>query len=803
MAIYYFRNVGTDWNNATNWSLTDGGGAAANFPVLGDTANFTSLSGNCTLTANAACTTLVFSGVGAGNYTGTFDVSSAAVIVSGDITFSATMTIVGSGSGIVANSTGNITSNGVTVPGIRLGNASSGITITLVDTLNVTNLYIGNAAGTYAINNASINVSGNLTIGTNTTNNVLTIGTSAINLIGTGTWSSTNTNGNTIGNNLTINTAGTITISGQVGFGNTPGNTLTYSSGTVSCSSATLLIPTSRSATLNCTSAMQWGSILMISSSTVTLTGDFYCNNLTVQTNGIINTSTAKYIYVSGNCTHQGTSSFTGTSKVIMAGTGTLQTTSTGIININIEINTLGTITISGTFRYAVGTFKYTTAASVVTTGSTFTTGAQTTVTLDTNGMSWNNVSLSAAVTVTNLSNLTISGNLACSTTTIINGFSTFIGGSLTQSNSTLFGTTTMVMTGTGTITCGAAGQIGSTAFTFEIATSGTITFASIFRWQGALLKYTSGTVNTTTNNNTFFYLANNTTLNTAGIVWNNVTLANGATAYTVTLASDLTLTGLLTIGHTASTAQVINGVGRTINAGGGITLTGTTSIISGTAAIRATGGTITGTNTVQLRNNLEIAGNVTFSSANPIYYNTGTFKYTSGVVTATGSTIISALATTFDTVGLTFNNVSLTGAATYTLSSLLQVGGTLTMGGGNQTLAGAAGFTANTLSIVPTAVRTVTLTANNTYTVTNNLTLTGASAGAKLSMVSTSPTVRAIFTVNPGTVQSVTNTNATRIDSSLGDTVLCGPYATLVDTLNWNVPYVTDDGTFLLMFGA
>ena len=74
MAIYYFRNTGnTDWNTASNWSLNDGGTASGAIPTTTDDAYFTSNSGNCTVnTATRVCANLIFSGVGAGDYSGTF-----------------------------------------------------------------------------------------------------------------------------------------------------------------------------------------------------------------------------------------------------------------------------------------------------------------------------------------------------------------------------------------------------------------------------------------------------------------------------------------------------------------------------------------------------------------------------------------------------------------------------------------------------------------------------------------------------------------------------------------------------------
>ena len=57
MPTYFFRNTGdTNWGTATNWSLTDGGGATGQVPLATDIARFSNNSGNCTVNgSNRVC----------------------------------------------------------------------------------------------------------------------------------------------------------------------------------------------------------------------------------------------------------------------------------------------------------------------------------------------------------------------------------------------------------------------------------------------------------------------------------------------------------------------------------------------------------------------------------------------------------------------------------------------------------------------------------------------------------------------------------------------------------------------------
>lgn len=161
--------------------------------------------------------------------------------------------------------------------------------------------------------------------------------------------------------------------------------------------------------------------------------------------------------------------------------------------------------------------------------------------------------------------------------------------------------------------------------------------------------------------------------------------------AITVTLQDNLTVNGLLSLGSTATTTSIN---GNTITASGGVTMngTGTTTIVTGTTNLKVTGGTINGnsnatTTLIQLRLNLEIAGNVTFTNGAWFYYNTNTLTHTSGTVTTTGSSIANnGINTTYACSGITWNTFS-AAAGTLTLNQDLNVSGLLQLSGGALTV--------------------------------------------------------------------------------------------------------------------
>jgi len=122
----------------------------------------------------------------------------------------------------------------------------------------------------------------------------------------------------------------------------------------------------------------------------------------------------------------------------------------------------------------------------------------------------------------------------------------------------------------------------------------------------------------------------------------------------TYTLTWNITSSGLVTLGLTTSTST-INWV-FTITCQNWLTMWWTTAVVTWTTNVKITWGTWSGAGT--LRNNFEIAGNITINGS--VFYNSGLFKYTSGTVTVTSSTLTISLSTITDFWGITLNNLIL-----------------------------------------------------------------------------------------------------------------------------------------------
>ena len=751
MAVRTVSNAGGNWNATTTWV----GGVV---PIAGDDVNFTATSGN--LTVNVSTANLIginftnYVGIitfnnnintngtvnlGTGGYTQdganglvingsatisgsttwsrAFTISLSSVTVT--ITLSSNLNITGLLTLSVINGTLNFTGAGILNPTGNLTLSGSAVAgnINLPNTLNIVNLIMSIGTTTLNINGNSINVSGNLTT-TGTTG--WTGGTTNINLVGNGTWSNTSTSVS-IRNPLTFNTSGTITISGNVYYG---GNTITYTLGTITTTNSTLNIQTLCS--LN-TSGMSWYNITYTSGGIVnTLLSNLnITNNLTTSSttfNGLFN------VNVSGSLILTGTT--TGTSSIVLNGTGTWSHTNTGALQNNLTINTSGTITLGTNIYYNTGILTYT-AGTVTTTGSTLNISAATTI--NTGGMgtttnAWNNVTLTVASTfiIVLSSNLNTTGTLtitsantgqtlsfsgvglfnpsgslalnlnsvtsATFTITIpntftvtnltfncgtnqngiisLNGNSINITGNLSQTNATfvvvLAGTTALNLTGTGTWSTTSSGS--GVRNNLTINTSGTITISGSIFYNTGVLTYTTGTV-TTTGSTLFVGLS--TTLSTGVLPWNNVILSGVST---ITLTSNLNVSGNLT---TQTGAVTINGLFN-VNVSGSLsiniaTLGSSTIVLNGT-------GTWSHSSAVYLSNPLTINTSGTITVSGTVYCGTGTLTRTSGTVTTTSSTLTVLNTTTLNTGGVTWNNVTINVniSTVITLPSNLNTTGTL-----------------------------------------------------------------------------------------------------------------------------
>ena len=823
MATFTVANGGGNINAASTFT------AGVGTPGAADVINFTATSGQLTVNAITTIQDIDFSG-----YTNVITFT-AALNVSRNITFNtSTSTYTTAGAeGIQKTGTGTIVSNNKTwTAGFTFSAGTYTVTLNDKMTVSGTVTFANNNTVTLSPNNVldpeRFDVTGNFTI---SGGGVLT-GTALIKFTGTANQTLAATNAGTIRTNVKVDkTGGTLTFTGSLNY-NT--GTFTYVQGTTNTGTSTLVVSTATTtfntngstaggATTTSSTGINWYSLTL--STTLNLTSNFTVINTLTANVGTITRSASENVYLGGSLTM--TSTLTSTAAaVIMNGTGTWS--GAGAVTAPLTINTTGTLTISGSVTFSTRTLTYTTAASVVTTGSTLNITAS--CTLATNGITWVNVTLSATSTITLSNNLAWNGTFSMTSGTItFAGVGSMSGAALTiTTNATVTlnsditctglvtlgsttattilsssgGTRTIITSGGitngttsgsvvcninikvtgGTITSGANSATGAyytinTTYQFEI--DGNVTFASsgafyiyggVNTGTGGTFKHTSGTV-TTTGSTAYFH---SIFINSGSITWNNVWILSGAATISV-LQSDMAVNGLLTLGYLTIAFTINNdGTTRTINANGGITMSGSTSIVSGTANIKATAGTITGISSTQLRNNLELAGNVTFASGVTFGYNTGILLYTSGTITTTNSTLAIATTTTLNTNGVTWFNITSTGAATLTLSSNFTWTGTFSATTGTVTFAGAGSLISSSgaLSLSGSCAMTIknalslttlTVTSNGTTTLTGDLTCTGlVSLGANgvTTTLSSSGGARTIIATNgitnPGTTSVV-----------------------------------------------
>ena len=699
-----FGGTGT-WSNSSTGAIrnntTINGTITISGNVYYDTGTLTYTAGTVTVTGSTlnigANTTLNTNGITWNNINTT---GTTTITLSSNLTLTGTLTV---STGTLSFTLGG---NNLVTTNASISVAGSS-TLTLPSNLTCINLTTtSGGGGNSTLNGSQLSITGNLTINGLNNINVGLKGTTNLILTGTGTWSSTFLGG--ITNNLTINTAGTITISSNVYYYD---NTLTYTAGTVTTTGSTLNIGSganSTTTTLN-TSGITWNNFN--TQTTTAITTITLSSNLTVAGDLSLSATTGNITFngftvtVSGNLTRTGTSIASGTTNIVLNGTGTWSHASTGVLRNNLTINTAGTITISGNVYYDTGTLTYT-AGTVTTTGSTLNIFASTT--LATNGISWNNVTLGGstnyAITLSN--NLTIGGNFLFSTTgtsaVTMNGNTMNIGGNLTiTGNSVLTGTTALVLNGTGTWSSSGGGIIRNN---LTVNTAGTLTISGNVYYNTGTFTYTTAAGVTTTGSTLNIGVA--TTLNTNGITWNNITTT---TAVVITLGSNLTLTGTLSIGN-GTTSFTLGGFSL-ISTNANLTMLGANATFTMPSNQTFKTLTITGTNATINSNTLTITENLTINNAlsgttTIVYAGTGTWT-----ANTAGSLISNIL--TINTAGtLTISGTvyKQTGLFTYTAGTIDDTTGTVAVSALTLNL---SGFTFRKFLV------------NNTITLTSNLNAT------------------------------------------------------------------------------
>lgn len=558
-----------------------------------------------------------------------------------------------------------------------------------------------------------------------------------------------------------------ITISGNVTLD--AGMTLTYT--------GMLTISTTSTITSN---AVIWSGNIGIGgvagSFTVTLADDLHIAGTFGIVSAIQLTLNGNKLYVAGNVSVSTGTSCKGTTEVVL-NTSTSQSLTTRSDSANfvnkITFDATGTITITNNSSFGCGslatasTIKYI-AGTISTNTVNFRQDAGTTFSIDTSGMTWTNVIFNSNGAVSLLSDLNISGNLTTGGNNINGLFNINVGGSLSVPATTISGTVTIVLNGTGTWS-----GAGTLKYNLIINTAGTITISGTVAFNTRTLTYTAGTVTTTSST---LSCTLSTTFNTSGMSWNNVTFSNP----TITLTSDLNLNGTLTINNTT---VAINGAFN-INTKS-LTMT---SASSGTASIVLNGtGTWSGPGAVG--NNLTInhAGTTTVSGSVNFGASGKTLTYTAGTVVTTGSTLSNGVTCILNTSGIVWNNFTTSVQGTITNNSLLTVSGTIsyTSTGVGVTFAGTAGWTCGAFTCTVAGL-SHTFTVGNTYTITSAFTITAATNASRITLRSSSAGTKAIFILNPGATQNVGFVNATDINSNAGQTIYSFN-GVITTTFNWS----------------
>jgi filamentous hemagglutinin len=733
--------------------------------------------------------------------------------ISGSVDYrSRTLKYISAGSTNTAGSTLTVSLNAtLDIAGMPLYilTSSGGATVTLANDVYVNGqLSLGGVTinGTYSIYAAGgfANNSGNIAKGTGAPTIVMTGGTF------------TRSGSGTIQVNLTFN--GNVTVTGTLAFG---GATLKRLGGTITTTDSTLSV--SGISTID-TTGISWYNVTTVAGSTLTLSTQLSVLGTLTLSQTIVNGSD---IYINGNLTAAGTTSYTSTNTtLILQGTGTWS--GNFPLGFNITFASTCNITVSGTVNhYGIGgkTIYAAPGATVNTAGSTLRLlGSGTNLhIINTASVVWENVILFSynPSTFKLESDLNVGGDLITSYWTgagpiiYMNGagYNININGALTVGSALYSGTldagpTLKLLTKVGTFTWSGSPLIRLPMIinpTGTLNVSGTVTYGG--NLNTSVLTYNNsngGSVGTT---GSTLYLLSSCTLNTNGISWNNVLLANSTVNYALTsdfITKNLTSGGGIQTFNTnnGSIVKVLNGtltVGQNngIEGNSTIVVEGTSSWISATSAncqlrinliLRPNGGVIT-------------VGNNGF----PLSFNTKTITYDGsggGSVSATGSTLNLNTSTILNTAGITWGTVNILNG-THTLNSLLTAN-TIGFGTVNNTVifAGTAGWTVDTFTISVTGgARLIQLKQGITYTITTSATMIAQSSIIKLRFESAQTSgSKPLFNIQPGASQNISHVYPYRIDSSGGQTVYSANATIDAATVNWtNV--APSRGNFLLLF--
>jgi hypothetical protein len=283
-------------------------------------------------------------------------------------------------------------------------------------------------------------------------------------------------------------------------------------------------------------------------------------------TSGVV-TINSNTINVGGDLTVGAASSRTqGTTLINLNGTSTVTSAgnANGTLDMDLTINTSGTITFTGTFYWgdrANHTFLYTAGTVVASAGTLQVAGQSATMTLNLGAsVAWSAFVFSiSSWTLTLAADLIVTGSVtyASSGTMTANGaFNIKVGGSWTIPASTSQrGTATFVLTGTGTWSC--PGTDVRNPVTFN--SNGTVTISGTIGYQTGTIKWTAGTLAGASSPN--INVLGASTFDLGGVVFPaKITCTVAGVTITMTSGFIMASTGGFTLtGTAASTVKIVS----------------------------------------------------------------------------------------------------------------------------------------------------------------------------------------------------------------------------------------------------
>lgn len=543
------------------------------------------------------------------------------------------------------------------------------------------------------------------------------------------------------------------------------------------------------------------------SGNTFTLSGNFTVSNLSSNSVGTFNGSN---LIINGNVSAIISA---GTSSCVLAGASTIWNTGTTLNRVVFDSS--GTITISGTVSCLTSITW--TSGTLVSTGSTVSMQSMSAISLA--GRTLNNMSFPTTATVCTVTgDFTLTGNLSFggAGATMNGAGRVFVSGNVSGSgnsgsfriemngtSNTISGTVnqSVIINTSGTITVGAGCDIGGNSNL--TLTAGTLNLSNNLTRRGGTTTIAIGFLFTGSGNLLFRDTPFAATAHT--VISNGVSFPNSVQILPATnVSNSLTLNDNFTV--LGSFSCLVGGSGNQAQ-----TINGNSLFVRGDFIVTTTGGVIGTTNII-----LEGSANANWTMSGPIQNNFTVNKSGVAVVTAANSITWGLNGRT-----LTLNSIvnfatnttfTLSAAATSTLTisnssssqffnMVVPVSITLILSGGitritnNLTLNGATtfsgtfGWDCNNLICSTAGPYSITLLEGVTYRTRTGVSITGGTAANRVTMQSSSGSIRAIWTLNFGATQSMIYVNGTRIDSSGEQTVWSFGVsaANISTTINWN----------------